>query len=104
MRRALLFALLPVFFLAASQFALADEFSLKQSKPGEWQILSSTGQPRGTLRSIEEGAFTVQLNSGEYLGVILKTGELRKPGRRPAFSPEEAQYYLDILQAIRKMK
>jgi hypothetical protein len=67
-------------------------------------MLDADGQSLGTLKSIEDGAFTVQFSNGDYLGIILKTGELKKPGRHPTVTEQEAQFYLDVLRAIKKLK
>jgi hypothetical protein len=98
------FVLVPIFFLLLSQQAFADEITLNQVNKGAWKITDSGGQPVGTLKSVEDGAFSVQFTNGEYLGLILKTGDLKKPGRHPLVTEQEAQLYLDILKAIKKLK
>lgn len=104
MTRTFFLALLSVFFLLSSQPAFADDITLNQVNAGEWKIQDSSGQTIGTLKSIDSGAFSVQFSSGDYLGIILKTGELKKPGRHPAFTESDAKLYLDLLKAIKNIK
>lgn len=86
------------------QLAAAEELTIKKADQGTWKILNAKGDQVGTLRTAEEGAYSVQLPSGDYMGFIMKTGELKKPQRHPLISPAEAQLYLDIWAAIQKMK
>ena len=41
---------------------------------------------------------------GTYLGIIIKTGELKKTGRHPIITESDARLYLDLLKAIQKIK
>lgn len=87
------------------QHAVAEELTIKKAEQqGTWKILNSKGEQVGTLRTAEDGAYSVQLPSGDYMGFILKTGDLKKTQRHPLISPAEARLYLDIWAAIRKMK
>lgn len=104
MRKTLFFALLSIFFLLLSQQAFADELNLTKVNQGEWKIQDSSGQAIGTLKRIEDEAFSVQLSAGDYFGIILKTGELKKTGRHPSFTESDAKLYLDLLKAIKKIK
>jgi len=103
MRKALLLMISIVFLFMSLARAGSEELTLKQAGKGEWKILNSTGQQVGTLAEAEEGAFSVQIN-GQFMGFILKGGELKKPQRRPLIPPSEAQFYLDTLEAIKKMR
>jgi hypothetical protein len=104
MRKALFFALLAMFFVLSSQQAFADDLTLNPVNKGEWKIQDSSGKTIGTLKKIEDEAFSVQLAAGDYLGIILKTGELRKTTRHPVFTEMDARLYLDLLKAIKKIK
>jgi hypothetical protein len=104
MRKALLPALFSVFLILLSQQAFADDYTLNKVTQGEWKILDPSGQSVGTLKSIGDGAYNVQFSNGDYLGTIMKTGELRKPEKHPLFSESDAKFYLEVLKAIKKNK
>lgn len=93
-----------MFLFLFSQYAVADELTLSQVNKGEWKILDSSGQSIGILKSIEDGGYSVQYTGGEYLGVIASNGELRKTGRHPTFTETDANLYLDVLKAIKRLK
>ncbi len=103
MKKRALFAILLLLLLTPTLNAAEDGITLKPTKPGEWAMLTKGGQRIGTIRTMEEGAYSVQLPSGDYLGIILKSGELKKPGRHPAITPDEARLYLDTWEAIQKL-
>ncbi|MFZ2447998.1 MAG: hypothetical protein WAW37_16700 [Syntrophobacteraceae bacterium] len=104
MRKSIFFVLLLLIIFAPLQRAAAADLTLKASGQGEWKILSPSGAQIGTLRSMEEGAFSVQLPNGAYFGIILRGGDFKKPGRHAAISPDDARFYLDVWQAIQKMQ
>jgi len=105
MKKTALFALLFLFCLAPVLYAETDAITLKQSAKGEWKMLDRNGQQVGTLRLMEEGtAYSIQLPGGEYMGIIFKTGQYQKPGRRPLVTPDDARLYLDTWEAIQKLK
>lgn len=104
MRKATFFALLPLFFLLFSQQAFADGVTLNKVNPGEWKILDSTGETLGTLKTMEDGSYSVQYAAGDFLGIIIKTGELKKTGRHPIITETDARLYLDLLKAIQQIK
>ncbi len=93
-----------VFCFMFVQYAAAEDLTIKKVDEKTWKILNAKGELVGTLRPADEGAFSVQLPSGDYMGFILKTGELKKPQRHPLITPAEAKLYLDIHAAIQKMK
>ncbi len=103
MKKTVLLVILFVLLLSPILNASEDEVILKPVKPGEWSMQSKDGQRIGTLRTMEEGAYSVQLPNGEYMGIILKSGELKKPGRHPSITPDEAKLYIEIWEAIRKL-
>ncbi|MCE5335488.1 MAG: hypothetical protein LLG06_12970 [Desulfobacteraceae bacterium] len=101
----LIFPILAVLlFCSAVCWAANEEVTLKQTKPGEWTIIRPSGEMAGTLKRVENGAYSIQLANGQYFGIILKTGELQSNRRHALFTPDEAQLYLDALKAIRNMK
>ena len=65
MRKATFFALLPLFFLLFSQQAFADGVTLNKVNPGEWKILDSSGETLGTLKTMEDGSYSVQYAAGD---------------------------------------
>ena len=86
-------------------YAFADGVALKPTKQqGEWSILDASGNVLGTLRSIDNGAYSLQRGDGIYYGIIKNTGELQTNQRHPLITPEEAQLYLDTLKAISELK
>lgn len=103
MKKKALFVIL--FLLLSSPILNAgeNEITLKPSKPGEWAMLTKDGQRIGTVRTMEEGAYSVQLPNGEYLGIILRSGELKKPGRHPSITPDEARLFIETWEAIQKL-
>lgn len=103
MKKTAILAVLFLLLLSPVLNAAEDEITLKQLKPGEWKMLAPGGQQVGTLRTMEEGAYSVQLSNGQYLGIIMKTGELKKPGRHPSITPDEAKFYLETWEAIQKL-
>ncbi len=104
MRKFLFAALVIILLIGTVEPAFADKLSLKLLKPGEWTILNSSGAQVGTLKSLPEGGYSLLTGSGRYLGAILQTGELQSNIRYQRYTPEEAQLYLDVLEAIKSLK
>ncbi len=101
--RVLIFILL---FLGSTVLcAFADGVTLRPTKqPGEWSILDATGNVVGTLKSIDNGSYSLQASTGLYYGIIKSTGELQTNQRHPLITPDEAQLYIDTLKAMSDLK
>jgi len=107
MKKLMFLVLVLLFLLAPFRQAVGaeDELTLKPVPPaGTWNIMSPKGQQLGILRTVEDGAYSVQLMNGEYMGFILKNGDLKKTTRHPAISTNESRFHLDLWAAIQKMK
>ncbi len=104
MRKFLFAALVVILLIETAVPAFADKLSLNPVNPGEWTIWNSGGAQVGTLKSLPDGGYSLLTGSGRYLGAILKTGELQSNIRYQRYTPEEAQLYLDVLEAIKSLK
>jgi len=89
----------------------AEEITLKASGEGQWTIYDSEGQDIGTVgrvgnqspEFIAEG-YSILPKGGQYIGVIRSDGVLQVHGRHPVITPSEARLYLDVLEALQKIK
>jgi hypothetical protein len=104
MKKLFIVTCMALLLLGLASHSFADELTLKAEKAGEWTINNSAGQPVGKLRSTDDGGYSVQLGSGPYIGAIRKTGELQINQRHAVLTPEQAQFYLDVLDAIKSLK
>jgi len=105
MRKALALMFICVFLVGFGPAqTLAGEVSLKVSGVDQWAILDSGGQQIGTLAKVQEGAYSILPQGGQYLGIVKINGDLQLTGRHPVMSPSEARLYLDVLEAIKTLK
>jgi len=95
---------LPLLLIGLASVGLADQLVLKASNPGEWTIYDLSDQEVGTLALVEEGAYSIRVKGGQYIGIIRANGDLQLTGRHPVMSPDQAHLYLDALDAIKALK
>lgn len=101
MKKAFLSCFLFLVLLIYAFPVLAEDLTLKTGQQkGEWVVLNQKGDPVGTLKNVDRDAFLVTLG-GRYIGTILKSGDLQTNRNHAIFKPEDAQFYLDVLKALR---
>jgi len=101
----------PLLLLGLASYGIADELTLKASGPREWTIYNSQGQDIGTLRKVgqenpevETGGYSILPKGGQYFGVITSDGSLQLIVRHPVLTPSDARFYLDVLEALKKLQ
>ncbi len=104
MKKALALICLSLFLMGFGSVCLADGVTLKALEDGKWAILDSDEQEIGTLAKVDEGAYSIQPKGGQYLGIVISSGDLKLTGRHPTVTPAQAQLYLDVIDAIKTLK
>jgi hypothetical protein len=111
MQRALALIFLLLLLVSFASYGLADELTLRPAAEGTWTICSSDGEDLGTLSKVgkenpevEAGGYSLRPKGGDYLGVIDRNGNLQLLVRHATVTPSEIQLYLDVLEAIKKLK
>ncbi len=101
MKKALLSGFLFLVLLIYAFPTLAEDLTLKAGlQKGEWAVLDQKGESIGKLKNVDQDAFHVTLG-GRYIGTILKSGDLQTNRNHAIFKPEDAQFYLDVLKALK---
>ncbi len=69
-----------------------------------WEMLDSHGKLVGTLKRVDESSFSFYDQGGRHVGLILGNGDWVpsvSKRRRISIKPEAAQFYLDVLRAVK---
>lgn len=103
MKKALPFILLVFLFVGFVSESMADGLTLKPSGQGQWTMSDSGGQEVGKLKLLD-GGYGIFLKDGQFFGTVMSNGGLQIPVRHVAISASQAQLYLDVLDAIKKLK
>lgn len=108
MRKAILSLAIIVLFFFTTPHAFSDEIMLKakDKEKDTWEMHSKTGEKIGTLKR-EKGIYRFFDNNQEFMGTILESKRLMPKGfhsRRTSISPEQAKFYLDLLEALKTIK
>lgn len=111
MQKAFALIFLPLLLITVASYGLADELTLKLSSENTWTIYNSNGEDVGTLSKVgkenpevEAGGYSLRPKGGDYLGVIDRNGNLQLIVRHPTVTPSQIQLYLDVLEAMKKLK
>ncbi|SPD76307.1 exported hypothetical protein [uncultured Desulfobacterium sp.] len=106
MKKAILcLAVLFVFLFSSSQ-SFSGEIILKEKEKDTWEMQNKTGEKIGTLKR-DQGVYRFFDNNQEFMGSILESKQLMPKGfrsRSTKITPELAQLYLDLLDAIKTIK
>ena len=83
-----------------------DEIDLKEKDKNEWEMYNQKGEFMGTLFK-KKGHFMIYDKQKKYSGVIIESKRLMPRGHRTRttqLGPEAAKLYLDVLEALEKIK
>ena len=108
MRKAILSLAVIVLFFFIAPNAFSDEIVLKANEKDKntWQMQNKKGDMIGTLKK-EGDVYRFFDKNQEFMGSILESKRLMPKGyrsRSTKISPELAQLYLDILEALKTIK
>ena len=87
--------------------AIAGEVKVEKIKDNEWNIINKDGEFVGTLKSESLRTFTFYKTTGMLVGTILESGAWQPRlyrSRDTLVQPDEAQLYLDALEATKILK
>jgi len=91
----------------ATPEAAAEGVKVEQINDHEWNIINKDGEFVGTLKSESLQTFTFYNTTGMLVGTILESGALQPRlyrSRDTLIKPDEAQLYLDALEATKILK
>lgn len=98
-------------FVQAQAQQLPEDISgsvkVEKIKDNEWNIINANGEFVGTLKSESLQTFTFYSTGGMLVGTILESGAWQPRlyrSRNTLIQPDEAQLYLDALEAIKILK
>lgn len=86
---------------------IPESVKVEKIKANEWNIINKNGEFVGTLKSESLQTFTFYSTSGMLVGTILESGAWQPRlyrSRNTLIQPDEAQLYLDALEAIKILR
>ena len=93
--------------LAQEQADQSEGVKVEQISDNEWNIINKNGEFVGTLKSESLETFTFYTTTGMLVGTILGSGAWQHRlyrSRETLIQPDEAQLYLDALEATKLLK
>lgn len=91
----------------ADHRAIAEDVKVEKISDNEWNIINKNGEFVGTLKSESLRTFTFYNTTGMKVGTILESGAWQPRlyrSRNTLIQPDEAQLYLDALEATKILK
>lgn len=107
MKKMVLLATMILLFCSSSFPVFSEQLTTRPRGENEWEMLNRNGKVVGTLTKTEKGSYKLFDGGGKYVGLILNSGKLlpRDASRSyTTITPEEAQLYLDVLEAIKTIR
>jgi len=107
MKKVVLLATMIVLFWSSSFPVFSEQLATRPKGQNEWEVLNQNGNVLGTFKRTEKGNYKFYNTGGGYVGLILHSGKLmpREASRSyTTITPEEAQLYLDVLEAIKTIR
>ena len=107
MKKVLLLATMIVLFCSSLFPVFSEQLATRPKGQNEWEMLNQNGDVVGTLKKTEKGNYKFYNGGGRYVGLIFQTGKWmpREASRSyTTITPEEAQLYLDTLEAIKTIR
>lgn len=106
MKKAILCLAVIFVFLFSASHSFSGEIILKEKEKDTWEMQNKMGEKIGTLQR-DKGVYRFFDNNQEFMGSILESKQLMPKGfrsRSTKITPEQAQLYLDLLEAIKTIK
>jgi hypothetical protein len=104
MKKVALLATMIALFCSSAFPVFSGEVTTRPKGQNKWEMLNQNGDIVGTLKGTEEGNYKFYNRGGGYVGLILHSGKwIPRDSRRSytTITPEEAQLYLNALEAIK---
>jgi hypothetical protein len=107
MKKVVLLATMLVLFCSTSFPVFSEQVATRPRGQNEWEVLNQNGNVLGTFQRTEKGNYKFYNTGGGYVGLILDSGTWIPRDARRSYtyiSPEDAQLYLDVLEAIKTIR
>jgi hypothetical protein len=107
MKRVVLLATIFVLLCSTSSPVFSEQVATRPKGQNEWEVLNQNGNVLGTFQRTEKGNYKFYNTGGGYVGLILDSGTWIPRDARRSYtyiSPEDAQLYLDVLEAIKTIR
>lgn len=104
MKKVVLLATMIALFCSSSFPVFSEELTTRPKGQNEWEMLNQNGVVLGTLKRTEKGNHKFYNRGGGYVGLILHSGKWIPRDSRSnhtTITPQEAQLYLYVLEAIK---
>ena len=107
MKKVVLLVTTIVVFCLTSFPVFSQQLTTKPKGQNQWEMYNQNEDVVATFKRTEEGNYGLYNADGKYVGVILSSGRFRARDagkRRSSIAPQDAQLYLEALNAIRAMQ
>ena len=107
MKKVVLLATMLVLLCSTSFPVFSEQVATRPKGQNEWEVLNQNGNVLGTFQRTEKGNYKFYNTGGGYVGLILDSGTWIPRDARRSYTyitPEDAQLYLDVLEAIKTIR
>ena len=107
MRKVILLATIILLFFFSSLPVFSEQITPKPKGTDLWEMYNANGDVVGTLKRTEQGNFSFYDKGGRYVGLILQSGNWipwNAKKRRTIITPQDANFYVDVLRVVEIVK